>query len=1342
KIFQEDISKSQSLPHLTNCFRHTILVYLPTAFLLVFLPILFVQARRISRRFERLPVTAIFIARLVLNVFLLLNSTAVLVLNIFFIDDTVTSDIVYPCVWMLFFILHLIIDWNRLRCGQISAGIQHLSIIISAICGAPEFAYHIENSTFQQSIPIFALEMAFWPILLLQTLLYCFADKRTAKSHKSEELDSSFINRLTIWWFTTIQIRGARKDLEMDDLFELNHGSTSEHLSALFEKYWLPPMRAYQQKLHEAEKRGDKEMPSQPSMIFALFRMFKYEFITASLLKMRHNYHILSQLIGFVSTPDAPFWLGISYALLMFIVSELRSMILNAYFNIMMRMGMKIQTALTSAVYRKTLRLSSTARRRKTVGEIINLMAIDVEVLQMVTPQIQQFWSCPYQIIFALTYLIFTLGYSASPGVLIMIIFVPINIFSSVFIKRWQMNAMKMKDQRVKMVNEVLNGIKVIKLYAWEEPMEAHIDEIRQRELALYRKSGLVRSMLDTFNNASPFLVAASSFGTFILSSDEHILTPQIAFVSLTLFNQLRMPMVIIAMLINMMVQAIVSNRRLRNFLVSEELDDSNVKRNEDSQASPYAVEFRDVDCTWDVGGEEETSCVLQSINASIPRGSLVAVVGTVGAGKSSFLSAMLGEVTRLRGEITVTGRLAYVPQQSWIQNLSVRDNITFGRPFDRQWYERVVSACALTPDFAILPDGDATEIGEKGINLSGGQKARISLARAVYQQDDVYLLDDPLSAVDAHVGRHIYNQVLGPRGLLATKTRILVTHSLLNTREADEILVFSGGKIIEKGSFPHLVSHQGIFAKLMEEYAQSHGGAEEAEESDESEAEEVEKKPENNGIGHKSEVAEEKKLIKKEEMKEGGVNISVYIEYIRAASIPLCLMFLVMYGVYMGLTMCRSFWLSAWSNENDPAFNGTRMNQVERLGIYIGIGLMESVMYLTAAAFLIVAALNASKKLHAPLIHNLMRSPVSFFDTTPLGRILNRTSKDIDTIDTQMLMNTRSFVQCVYSIITTLTMIVISTPLFVVVIIPLAVIYFFFLRFYVPTSRQLKRLESVNRSPVYSHFGETIQGAASIRAYGKVSYFCLDSESKLDTLILCKYLNVVSNRWLAVRLEFIGNCIIFFAALFAAFSKEWNWGISAGLVGVSVTYSLQITDVLNFAVRQLSMLEANIVSVERVVEYTHTPSEAEWVLPSSGLPPSWPSEGGVSIENYSTRYRPELDLVLHGISARVRPGEKIGIVGRTGAGKSSFALALFRMIEPAGGSISIDGRSTTTMGLHELRKRLTIIPQEPVLFSGTLRFNLDPFNEYSDDQLWRALQLAHLEVFVVYCEQSKLCAF
>ncbi|GMR37868.1 hypothetical protein PMAYCL1PPCAC_08063, partial [Pristionchus mayeri] len=582
-FWDDNFSNSESLPHLTSCFEHTVLVYVPAVFLVVLLPILLVQARRIGRRFEPLPFTPFFIVKVIINIYLFLNATAVLVLNAFILDGKHTVDIIYPCVWMVFFLIHLFIDWNRSRCGQISSGIQHLSLVLLSICGVPEMGYQFENSTYKgDELPIFILYMAFWPIVVLQTFLYCFADKRRPEDDNSEELGHSFLNRLTNWWFTPVQIRGAKKDLEMDDLFELNPGSKSELLGAQFEKYWLPKLNEYLAQKHVADKLGDGKLPKEPSLIKGLFLMFKYDFLTATMCKLISdtlqfvNPFLLNLLITFVSSPDGYFWQGISYALLMFVVSEMRSMILNVYNNLMMRMGMKIQTALTTAVYRKTLRLSAPERRKKTVGEIINHMAIDVEIFQNLTPQVQMYWSCPYQIIIALTYLIILLGYSALPGVAIMIAALPINIFGSLTIKKWQMVQMKLKDERVKMVNEVLNGMKVVKLYAWEEPMEKHIEGIRERELALIRKAGLVQSVLDTFNSASPFLVSAAAFGTFILSSDEHILTPQIAFVSLTLFNQLKMPMMMIAFIMNMTVQALVSNRRLRGFLLSEELDETN----------------------------------------------------------------------------------------------------------------------------------------------------------------------------------------------------------------------------------------------------------------------------------------------------------------------------------------------------------------------------------------------------------------------------------------------------------------------------------------------------------------------------------------------------------------------------------------------------------------------------------------------------------------------------------------------------------------------------------------------------------------------------------------------
>ncbi|VDO37669.1 unnamed protein product [Haemonchus placei] len=1158
---------------------------------------------------------------------------------------------------------------------MVTSGIVHLSAVVFAVCGGPQFYQNVRQGHEDPSYLSSALCIAYlvyYSALIVYVFAMCFADPRepTEKTQGSAELNSSFLNRLTLWWFNPVPWRGARKDLEI----------TSDTLQ------------------------------------FA-------------------NPFLLHQLIGFVSDMNSPLWLGLSYAILMFAASEVRSFVLNSYFYIMFRMGIKFQTALTAAVYKKSLELSNSARRDKTVGEIVNLMAIDIERFQMITPQIQQFWSCPYQITLALIYLYSTLGYSAAPGFILMTIALPSNIICSIIVKKWQVEQMKLKDQRTKMVNEVLNGIKVVKLYAWEIPMEQHIDEIRQKELVLLRKSFLVRNVMDSFNTASPFLVALFSFGTYVLSSSSHELTPQIAFVSLTLFNQLRSPMTMIALLISQIVQVLVSNRRLKEYLVAEELDPSVVDREQRNGES--AVEFKDFSATWTDGtGSHKTANTLENINLSAERGSFIALVGQVGAGKSSLLSALLGEMGKLQGKIGLRGKVAYVPQQPWIQNMTVRDNILFGKPFDKRKYNQVLSACALKPDLKVLANGDLTEIGEKGINLSGGQKARVSLARAVYQDSDIYLLDDPLSAVDAHVGRHIFEKVLGPDGLLRNKTRILVTHRLSYIKIADEILVLRDGGIIENGRYDELMKQRGAFYKFVEEYKSSS-------ESDEND--------DNGSVGDSASIDIEKstdgwsksattspftmksgkgELIKKEGVETGQVKLSVYRLYMKAGTYWKCFLFFFFLAAFQLFQTLRSFWLSAWSDDYDGQHE-RKMATGWRLGIYGTLGTVESLSFLSSLVFLAFAGLSASYNLHSPLLHNLLRSPMSFFDTTPLGRILNRCAKDIEVVDMLLPTNLRYLAMCILQVLVTLIVIVISTPIFAVVIVPLMVIYFFFLRFYVPTSRQLKRLESTHRSPIYSQFGETIQGAASIRAFKKVEQFRSASGAIVDAFIRCKYSNIVANRWLAIRLEFIGNLVIFFAALFAVISKELGWVTSPGIIGVSISYALNITEVLNFAIRQISEIEANIVAVERIDEYTNTPTEAPWEIPERKPEPGWPWLGGVNFVDYSTRYREGLDLVLKGISADVNEGEKIGIVGRTGAGKSSFALALFRLIEPSSGKIVIDGVDISKIGLHDLRSNITIIPQDPVLFSGTLRFNLDPFRRNSDFEIWKALEVAHLKPFI-----------
>ncbi|KAK5971311.1 Multi drug resistance-associated protein variant [Trichostrongylus colubriformis] len=1347
---------STGLPNVSVCFQHTILAWIPTAFFWALLPFLFAQASLTSRRYKSLPWSLQLSLKIVNSFFLTIVSLFILFYTLFSSTAFPPSDILYPVLYSATFACITYTHYLRKQSGMVTSGILHLSAVLFAVCGGPQFYQNVRQGNDDPSYLSSALCISYlvwYAGVIIYVFVMCFADPRelSEKARGSAELNSSFINRLTLWWFNPVPWKGAHKDLEPEDLFELNEGSTSKYLSELWERHWHNRMTDYHNKMRAWSDSGKEKKPSLPSVVRCLFQMFRWEFLTASFLKIISdtlqfaNPFLLHQLIGFVSDLNAPLWVGLSYSILMFVSSEVRSFVLNSYFYIMFRMGIKFQTALTAAVYKKSLELSNSARRDKTVGEIVNLMAIDIERFQMITPQIQQFWSCPYQITLALIYLFFTLGYSAIPGFIVMVIALPSNIICSIIVKRWQVEQMKLKDERTKMVNEILNGIKVVKLYAWEIPMEQHIDEIRQKELVLLRKSFLVRNVMDSFNTASPFLVALFSFGTFVLSSPSHLLTPQVAFVSLTLFNQLRSPMAMIAMLISQLVQVVVSNRRLKEYFVAEELDLSIVDRKQRTGGS--AIEFEDFSATWDEGSDSQRDTnTLQDINLNAKGGSFIAVVGQVGAGKSSLLSALLGEMGRLRGTIGLHGKVAYVPQQPWIQNMTVRDNILFGKPFDRRKYNQVLSACALKHDLKMLTNGDLTEIGEKGINLSGGQKARVSLARAVYQDHDVYLLDDPLSAVDAHVGRHIFEKVLGPDGLLRNKTRILVTHRLSYIKFADEIIVLQDGRIIENGRYRELMKQRGALYKFVEEYKSSS-------ESDENSDSETSSTDPDDGLERDMDDSEDRsdserktsksaitsslvdksgkgKLIGKEEVETGQVKLSVYRLYLKAGTYWKCFLFFFLLAAFQVFQTLRSFWLSAWSDDYD-GHHAAKMATAWRLSIYGALGTVESLCFLLSLVSLAFAGLAASYNLHAPLLHNLFRSPMSFFDTTPLGRILNRCAKDIEVVDMLLPTNVRYLAMCVLQVIVTLVVIVISTPIFAVVILPLMVIYFFFLRFYVPTSRQLKRLESTHRSPIYSQFGESIQGAASIRAFNKVEQFRAASGAIVDAFIKCKYSNIVANRWLGIRLEFIGNLVILFAALFAVISKELGWVTSPGIIGVSISYALNITEVLNFAVRQISEIEANIVAVERIDEYTNTPTEAPWEIPEKKPATGWPWLGGVNFVDYSTRYREGLDLVLRGISADVNEGEKIGIVGRTGAGKSSFALALFRLIEPSSGKILIDGVDISKIGLHDLRSNITIIPQDPVLFSGTLRFNLDPFERNTDAEIWRALELAHLKLFI-----------
>ncbi|CAH0555486.1 unnamed protein product [Brassicogethes aeneus] len=1372
-------------PEFTKCFERTVLIWIPCVFLWTFalLEVYYItnsKKRNIPWNF--------------LNVSKLVVTAALCVLTL---TDLVTTykkfsnseepvpnvDIYTPVVKILSFGLSAALLLYNKKHGLQTSGLQFLFWLLLALCGAFQFRTEIWGA--QQEIPDeyygYVSYMIYYPLVLLMVLLNCFADQKPTKTEyppsnrPCPEEGASFVSRMLFAWFDKLAWLGFRQPLEPKDLWDMNPQDSSAEVVPLFEKNWKKSLakcesssssnpRAHFKSNSASVDIVNSSKKKQASILPALVVSFGPMFLFGAMFKLVQDLltfaspQILGLLIVYVKENQEE-WKGYFYAALLFGTATIQTLFLSQYFNRMFIVGMRIRTALVSTIYKKAMKISNVARKETTVGEIVNLMAVDAQKFVEFTAYINMIWSAPLQICLSLYFLWYELGPSVLAGLAVMIVLIPVNGFIANKVKILQIKQMKNKDERVKLMNEILSGIKVLKLYAWEPSFENQVIKIRNKEIKVLKQSAYLNAGTSFIWSCAPFLVSLVTFATYVLVDERNVLDANKAYVSISLFNILRFPLSMLPMMISNWVQTYVSIKRINNFLNAEELDPHNVFHDKD-EVDPMVIENGTF--SW---GEDP---ILKNINIRLPKGSLTAVVGSVGAGKSSLILASLGEMEKNSGRVNTIGSIAYVAQQAWIQNATLKDNILFGKPYDQRIYNKVVKACALKPDFDMLPAGDQTEIGEKGINLSGGQKQRVSLARAVYADSDIYLLDDPLSAVDSHVGKHIFDQVIGPNGMLSGKTRILVTHGITYLPQTDRILVIKKGEISESGTYKELLSTKGSFSEfLMQHITQDNS-------TDLDELEEVPEELKREFLRHRSRVSESvsetgsekangslqrqkstdsggekgrqrsqstddsksqsandgEKLIEAEKAETGSVSWEVYKYYLKSIGFFLTFATIVLNMVFQGFSIGSNIWLGVWADDNELMVNGTQ-NTAKRdmyLGVYGALGIGQGIASALANVLPDYGTkVLAARKLHHMILINIIKQPMAFFDTTPLGRLLSRFSKDVDVVDNNLPAYISDGCLCLFQVIGTLVVISYTTPLFILVIIPIGLLYYFIQRFYVATSRQLKRLESVSRSPIYSHFGESITGAQAIRAFGQEDRFITESERKVDNNQVCYYPSIISNRWLAVRLEMIGNLIILFAALFAVLGKD----NVPGMVGLSLTYALQITQTLNWLVRMTSDVETNIVAVERIKEYGEAPQEAAWEIPDKNPSTQWPEAGTVEFRNYGVRYRPGLELVLKGVSFTVKGGEKIGIVGRTGAGKSSLTLALFRIIEAAQGDIYIDGVKISDLGLHTLRSRLTIIPQDAILFSGTLRMNLDPFDKHSDEDVWRALDNAHLKSFV-----------
>ncbi|XP_056198345.1 ATP-binding cassette sub-family C member 3 isoform X1 [Falco biarmicus] len=1403
RFWDSNLSIHTDNPDLTPCFQNTVLAWIPSIYLWSALPFYLLYLKHNKRGYIVLSVLNRF--KTLFGVLLWCVSWADLFYSFHELLQNRTPPPVYfvtpLIVGITVLLATLLIQYERLR-GVQSSGVLIIFWFLSVLCAVGPFRSKIMTTTAQGHVNErfrFTTFYIYFALIIIELILSCFKEKPPFFSpvntdpNPCPELTSGFLSRLTFWWFTSMAILGYKRPLEDKDLWSLNEDDTSKIIVAQLSKEWNKEKAeckqqedvTYMKKSNhvlnhvgdspeEAEVLiRDKKHNRKPSFLKALLRTFGPYFLIGSFFKLIQdllsfvNPQLLSVLISFIKNKDAPAWWGFLIAALMFICAVLQTLILHQHFQYCFVTGMRLRTGITGVIYRKSLVITNSAKRSSTVGEIVNLMSVDAQRFVDLMTFLNMLWSAPLQIFLALYFLWQTLGPSVLAGVAVMVLLIPFNSAIAIKTRAYQVEQMRYKDSRIKLMNEILGGIKVLKLYAWEPSFSEKVLEIRKNELRVLKKSAYLNSLSTFAWISAPFLVALTTFAVYVSVDEKNILDAEKAFVSLSLFNILKFPLNMLPQVISNIAQTSVSLKRIQQFLSHDELDPNCVETK--VIAPGHAISVTNGTFSW--GKELKPS--LKDINLLVPSGALVAIVGHVGCGKSSLVSALLGELEKLEGEVAVKGSVAYVPQQAWIQNATLKDNILFGQAPNEQKYQNVLEDCALKTDLEVLPGGDRTEIGEKGINLSGGQRQRVSLARAVYSNSDIYLLDDPLSAVDSHVAKHIFDKVIGPDGVLKGKTRILVTHGISFLPQVDHIVVLVDGKISEMGSYQDLLKQNKAFAEFLRNYALD----EDIEEDEPTMLEEEEvllaedtlsihtdladNEPVTNEVrkqflrqlsvisseggecpnkmSTKRRVCEKKpaepplprknlneKLIQAETTETGTVKLTVFWQYVKAVSPVISSVICFLYCCQNAAAIGANVWLSDWTNE--PVVNGTQHNTAMRIGVYAALGLLQGLIVLICSFTLAMGGINAARTLHAALLENKFHTPQSFYDTTPIGRIINRFSKDIYVIDEVIPPTILMFLGTFFTSLSTMIVIIASTPLFAVVIVPLAILYFFVQRFYVATSRQLKRLESVSRSPVYSHFSETVSGASVIRAYRRVKSFVDISDVKMDENQKSYYPGIVSNRWLGIRVEFVGNCIVLFAALFAVIGKN---SLNAGLVGLSVSYALQVTLSLNWMVRMTSELETNIVAVERIKEYSETETEAPWIIEGKRPPEDWPSKGELEFVNYSVRYRKGLDLVLKGLNLQVHGGEKIGIVGRTGAGKSSMTLCLFRILEAVKGEIKIDGVKISEIGLHDLRSRLTIIPQDPVLFSGTLRMNLDPFNKYSDEEIWKALELSHLKRFV-----------
>ena len=1251
------------------------------------------------------------------------------------------------------------------------------------------------------------------------------------------EEDAWFPSKLLFLWMRPLFRRAAylskhETGLQHEDLIplpQIDHGAA---IIANFQRSWNntttppsppPPFSTGSSKDHDDDHVKSQQQTDRVRK--AILAVVGRPFIVAGFIKLlntalQFTFPILINLIlrfiedtqsGKITATDpwADRYRGYWLSAVLFGFIAAKAVTENQYFHRVMRSGYQTRVAISVAVYNKSLRLSNAERQQTTLGELVNLMQVDASKIEAFLPQFHVLWDGLVQIAGYITILYFLIGWPCFVGLAVMIAAIPLQ--GMVMSRLFGLNRKLViyTDARVKTTNEALQGIQSVKMFAWEQNFGEALGESRMKELNFLGRVAYLRAANRAYITALPGIVAVVSFITYALAKKGADISASTLFAALVAFDQLRFPLLFYPVSLAQLSQASVSAARVQNFLglneigSGEMIGNSSYERTDDIGAlAGGTIEMQDATVYWNdpnipldvtvhskhsdndsksvstvpeaIEGEPDVRYpkpVLQNLSMKVSPGELCAIVGKVGSGKSTLCSAILNETVMSNGTITLRGTVAYASQTPWILNATLRDNILFGLPMDEERYRQVLSVCQLTHDLEMLTDGDLTEIGEKGINLSGGQKQRVSVARAAYANADIIILDDPLSALDPEVAKQLFDECIVD--FMKGKTRLLVTNQLQFLKSCATVVALGRRQVIEQGLFADLVANEaGEVSRLLRENAndalESKGKGTTATGVTNGEIVDTNADAAKSSKGDKAEHA----LLTKEERVIGAVSLSVYLKYLRAGGGYWLFCFVFAGFILSGLTgVATTAWISFWTSDA-PLYQ--KNSETFYLGLYAGLSVALGVFTYIRTFLLVRFGVKASTTLHANLTKSILRAPSSFFDTTPIGRILSRFSKDMYAIDVELTDHMDFFLFSVLNIFLSLIVIIFVSPWFALIVPPLGFIYIKVLNYFREVSRETKRLDSISRSPIYAQFSETLGGISAIRAYGVTARFVTDFEQKIDSNTCANYNSKSADRWLALRLELIGSVVAGLAAVFAsnvvisgtASGQESDTDF-ASLAGLSLTTAISLTSILNWCVRTFAQLEAAMNSCERVLHYTdNIPQEAPWTtkeledsyanlkrtgtapstacelaLAASGgkgenFGPAWPESGKIVIKNLRMRYRPDTPLVLKGLDVTISAGERIGVVGRTGSGKSSLLLTLLRIVEPtieAGETqyeapIEVDNVDTLRIGIRELRSRIGIIPQNPVLFSGTIRSSIDIFKQFTDDVIWSALEKCGLK--------------